>query len=45
VMTLFAGVLNLPSWSTRDTLCIVACLGYTAFFAAIGIRWFQWDAR
>jgi ABC-2 type transport system permease protein len=45
VMTLFAGVLNLPSWSTRDTLCIVACLGYIAFFAAIGIRWFQWDAR
>jgi ABC-2 type transport system permease protein len=45
VMTLFAGVLNLSSWGTRETLCIVACVGYTAFFAAIGIRWFQWEAR
>jgi ABC-2 type transport system permease protein len=45
VMTLFAGALDLSAWSTRDTLCIVACFGYIAFFAAIGIRWFQWEAR
>jgi ABC-2 type transport system permease protein len=45
VMTLFAGVLNLHSWYSRDTLALLACLGYIVVFAGIGIRWFQWDAR
>lgn len=45
VMTLFAGVLNLHAWYSRDTLAIVACVGYVVVFAGIGIRWFQWDAR
>lgn len=45
VMTLFAGVLNLHAWYSRDTLSLLACLGYIVVFAGIGIRWFQWDAR
>jgi len=45
VMTLFAGVLNLHAWGSRDTLSVLACLGYIVVFAGIGIRWFQWDAR
>ena len=45
VMTLFAAVLNLDAWDSRDTLSLVACLGYIVVFAGIGIRWFQWDAR
>ncbi|HSC04805.1 MAG TPA: ABC transporter permease [Solirubrobacteraceae bacterium] len=45
VMTLFAGVLDLHSWYSRDTLSVLACLGYVVVFAGIGIRWFQWDAR
>jgi ABC-2 type transport system permease protein len=45
VMTLYAGVLNLHAWYSRDTLSLVACLGYIVVFAGIGIRWFQWDAR
>lgn len=45
VMTLFAGVLNLQAWYSRDTLSLVACAGYIIVFAGIGIRWFQWDAR
>ena len=45
VMTLFAGVLNLHAWYSRDTLSVLACLGYVVVFAGIGIRWFQWDAR
>jgi ABC-2 type transport system permease protein len=45
VMTLFAGVLNLHAWNSRDTLSVLACLGYVIVFAGIGIRWFQWDAR
>jgi ABC-2 type transport system permease protein len=45
VMTLFAAVLNLSTWDTHDSLALLACAGYIAIFAAIGIRWFQWDAR
>jgi ABC-2 type transport system permease protein len=45
VMTLFAGVLNLHTWHSRDTFALLACFGYIAVFAGIGIRWFQWDAR
>jgi ABC-2 type transport system permease protein len=45
VMTLFAGVLDLHAWYSRDTLSVLVCLGYIIVFAGIGIRWFQWDAR
>ncbi len=45
VMTLFAAVLNLASWDSRDSLTLLACGGYVLVFVAIGIRWFQWDAR
>jgi ABC-2 type transport system permease protein len=45
VMTLFAGVLDLHTWYSRDTLSVLACLGYIGVFAGIGIRWFRWDAR
>ncbi len=45
VMTLFAGVLNLHAWYSRDTMSLLACAGYIIVFAGIGIRWFQWDAR
>jgi ABC-2 type transport system permease protein len=45
VMTLFAGVLDLHTWYSRDTLSLLACLGYIVVFAGIGIRWFRWDAR
>jgi ABC-2 type transport system permease protein len=45
VMTLFAGVLNLHAWYSRDTFSVLACLGYIVVFAGIGIRWFRWEAR
>ena len=45
VMTLFAGVLNLSAWDAHDSLILLACGGYIVVFTAIGIRWFQWDAR
>ena len=45
VMTLFAAVLNLSAWDAHDSLALLACGGYIVVFAAIGIRWFQWDAR
>jgi len=45
VMTLFAGVLNLHAWDSRDTWSLVVCFGYILICAGIGIRWFQWEAR
>ena len=45
VMTLFAAVLHLSAWDTHDSLALLACGGYIVVFAAIGIRWFRWDAR
>jgi ABC-2 type transport system permease protein len=45
VMTLFAGVLDLSAWYSRDTVSLLVCLGYIVVFAGLGIRWFQWDAR
>lgn len=45
VMTLFAAVLNLSDWDAHDSLTLLACGGYVVLFTAIGIRWFQWDAR
>jgi len=44
-MTLSAGVLDLQAWYSRDTLSLLACLGYIVAFTGIGIRWFRWDAR
>ncbi|MGO9885104.1 MAG: ABC transporter permease [Solirubrobacteraceae bacterium] len=45
VMTLFAAVLNLSAWDSHDSLALLVCGGYIVVFAAIGVRWFQWDAR
>lgn len=45
VMELFAAVLHLSTWNHTDTLYVVACLGYAIVFSAVGIRWFQWEAR
>jgi ABC-2 type transport system permease protein len=45
VMTLFAAVLNVSAWDAHDSLTLLVCGGYIVVFAAIGIRWFQWDAR
>lgn len=45
VMTLFAAVLSPSTWDARDALRLIACGAYIAVFAAIGIRWFRWDAR
>jgi ABC-2 type transport system permease protein len=45
VMTLFAGVLNLHAWGSRETLSLVASFGYIIACAGVGIRWFQWEAR
>jgi ABC-2 type transport system permease protein len=45
VMNLFAGVLDLSAWGSRDTLALLTCAGYIIVFAGLGIRWFRWDSR
>lgn len=45
VMRLFAAVLHLSAWNQTDTLSLLACCGYIVACAAVGIRWFQWEAR
>jgi ABC-2 type transport system permease protein len=45
VMNLFAAVLKVSTWDTHDSLALLTCGGYIVVFAAIGIRWFQWEAR
>jgi ABC-2 type transport system permease protein len=45
VMNLFAAVLDLSTWDAHDSLTLLASGGYIVVFAAVGIRWFQWDAR
>jgi ABC-2 type transport system permease protein len=45
VMTLFAGVLNLSAWNGRDVESLLAAVAYSVVFAAVGIRWFQWEVR
>jgi len=45
MMTLFAAVLKLSVWGSRDWLSLLACVGYVVVFAAIGIRWFQWESH
>lgn len=45
VMTLFAAALNVSGWGRTELLSVLACVAYAVVFAAIGIRWFQWEAR
>jgi ABC-2 type transport system permease protein len=45
VMTLFAGVLNLSAWNSRDVESLLAAIGYIVVFSIVGIRWFQWEVR
>lgn len=45
LMALFAGVLKLSAWGGHDVESLLAAIGYTVVFSAIGIRWFQWEVR
>jgi ABC-2 type transport system permease protein len=45
IMTLYARVLDLAAWNIRDTESLLASAGYIVVCAALGIRWFRWEAR
>ncbi len=44
VMTMFAGVLDLGAWGARDSGAVAAAVGYVLICAAVGVRWFRWEA-
>jgi ABC-2 type transport system permease protein len=44
VETLLSGAMNPSSWSSDTWLALVVSTAYSAVFAGIGIRWFQWGA-
>ena len=44
IMTLFGAAADIHAWDGRDSLALLVSLAYAVVFAAIGIRWFQWDA-
>ena len=41
--SLLSGAMAVGSWSSETWLALLACAGYTAVFAVIGIRWFRWS--
>ncbi|HXN92130.1 MAG TPA: ABC transporter permease [Candidatus Sulfotelmatobacter sp.] len=45
VITLLSGAMNPSSWNSDTWLALAVSAAYSAVFAGIGIRWFQWGAR
>jgi ABC-2 type transport system permease protein len=45
VATLLAGAMHPAAWSGDTWWALLASVLYTAVFAGIGIRWFQWSTR
>jgi ABC-2 type transport system permease protein len=44
LMDLFAAAADAAAWSVQNTWQLLACFGYAAVFAVLGIRWFRWEA-
>ena len=45
VATLLSGAMQPASWSAETWWALLASLLYSAVFAGVGIRWFQWGTR
>jgi ABC-2 type transport system permease protein len=45
VIALLSGAMNPSSWNSDTWLALAVSAAYSAVFAGIGIRWFQWGAR
>ena len=45
VATLLAAAMAPATWSSDAWWSLLACVGYTAVFVFLGIRWFQWGAH
>ena len=45
VIAVFQSALHQTAWNNHSWLSLLACLSYIIVCAAIGIKWFQWEAR
>lgn len=45
VATLLAAVMEPATWGSDAWWSLLACVGHTAVFGFLGIRWFQWGAH
>jgi ABC-2 type transport system permease protein len=45
VIAVFESAIQLTTWDSHAWLSLLACFGYIIVFTAIGIKWFQWEAR
>jgi ABC-2 type transport system permease protein len=45
LISMLAGAMNPPTWSGDTWWSVVVSIGYTIFFVALGVRWFQWETR
>lgn len=45
VATLLAAAMEPATWGSDAWWSLLACVGYTAVFVFLGIRWFQWAAH
>jgi len=43
--TLLAAAMEPATWGSDAWWSLLACMGYTAVFVFLGIRWFQWGTR
>lgn len=45
VRHIVASSLNPATWNMDDTIALLVAFGYTAVFAAMGIKWFKWSSK
>lgn len=45
VITVLQSAFNQTAWSGHTSIELATCFGYIIFCSAIGIKWFQWEAR
>jgi len=45
VVTLLTAAMEPATWGSDAWWSLLACVGYTALFVFLGIRWFQWGAH
>jgi len=45
LLGMLAGAMAPATWNSDDWWSVLASLAYSLVFAAVGIRWFQWETR
>jgi ABC-2 type transport system permease protein len=45
LISMLAGAIAPSTWSTGTWWSVLVSVGYSLVFIAVGIRWFQWEAR